>query len=188
MFDIYKLPDSHEQRVCNYALVMFDSLSSHPVFRDGINGEQQLQQKRELLKESAYYHDIGHSISEKKHDLHTMNLILTDSYFDNIPEPKRTMLALIAGGHRKKLHHPIENISPSNQQIVRQLAAILRLADAIDYTRQRDISVHGCRYDTKNFIINISNNLSIIARERVQKKSGLFQEVFLLRVKLENTI
>lgn len=161
--------NSHERRVLNYAIMIFTVLAEP--FNLG-------HKKRNLLYYGALLHDIGYEISPQKHDAHTRNLILNDPFFDFWPQPERTMLALIAGGHRKKMGLEINQLSQRNQEIVRQLASILRIADAIDYPRDHHLEICeiGLRDHELELVIRSTACYTVTAR--VAQKDSLFTEVF----------
>ncbi|SMP62715.1 HD domain-containing protein [Anoxynatronum buryatiense] len=164
---------SHEQRVIRYASMIFTVLSQPYDLGN---------KKCSLLYHAALLHDIGYEISPRKHDAHTRHIILKDSFFDFWPQPERTMLALIAGGHRKKLGPELETLTPSNQHTVKQLAAILRIADAIDYPRDERLAV--CETTLLQHHLNLTIHSSVIDQvaARVAKKAALFEAVFQISV------
>lgn len=166
-------PSAHERRVLRYAIMIFTILSKP--FHLG-------KKKRSLLYYAALLHDIGYEISARKHDAHSRHLILNDPFFSFWPQPERTMLALIAGGHRKKLGPELEMLSPGKQFTVRQLAAILRIADAIDYPRDESLEIREITLLRHQLNITVHSRVSAMVVERVAKKSLLFKEVFEMSV------
>ena len=165
--------NSHEFRVLKYSLETFDVLST--AYSMG-------RKRRTLLYYSALLHDIGYEISPQKHDYHTRNIISTDPIFDIVPHPERLMIALIAGGHRKKLARELNQLSIRNQQIVKQLAAILRIADAIDYPRDSCLSIKRLLLKSDCLEISIESTAFSIVAIRVSQKSSLFEESFGLTI------
>lgn len=168
-------PHTHERRVLNYALELFDVMAEP--FCMG-------RKKRNLLYYSALLHDIGYEISPQKHDVHTYRLITEDPFFDFWPNPERLMLALVAGGHRKNICVDINQLPPKQQLAVRQLASILRIADAMDYPRDQSLHIMGISLSEQELDVCIQSTACATVSARVAQKSKLFSEVFGLAVKV----
>ncbi|SDY34653.1 HD domain-containing protein [Tindallia californiensis] len=167
--------NDHEMRVMHYSLFIFDAIKAE--FSIG-------PKERHLLYLSAMLHDIGYEISAKKHDSHTFSIIKNDPFFNCIPHPERLMLALIAGGHRKKISSEIRLLSITNQLIVNQLAAILRIADAIDYPRDRELRITHIQLHSNFLEIHFITPVFDVVQTRIEKKSSLFKETFDRSLKL----
>ncbi len=168
-------PHTHERRVLKYALLLFDVMAEPYLL-----GEK----KRNLLYYSALLHDIGYEISPQKHDLHTYQLITKDPFFDFWPHPERLMLALVAGGHRKNICVDINHLAPKKQLAVRQLAAILRIADAMDYPRDHSLKIIGLNLTDQWLEISIQSPACATVSARVAQKSRLFNDIFGIDVKV----
>lgn len=199
----YNVPGNllHEQQVCHHALQVFDFLTAVSI-ADGTQyfGEQQpadgqylaISELRDLLEVAALLHDLGHFINQKKHDYHTYHIIANDYLLYALPKKLKVMLALIAGGHRKKIHFQQAELQTELQtelkantkKIVRKLTAILRVADAIDYTRQHNLKISDIRIVEQQLTLAMNDVYAVMVAERVQKKSALFQEVYGLNVSL----
>lgn len=168
-------PHTHERRVLKYALELFDVMAEP--FCMG-------RKKRNLLYYSALLHDIGYEISPQKHDVHTYRLITEDSFFDFWPNPERLMLALVAGGHRKNICVDINQLPHKQQLSVRQLASILRIADAMDYPRDQSLQIMETVLSEGELNIFIKSTAFATVSARVAQKSKLFNEVFNLSVRV----
>jgi exopolyphosphatase/pppGpp-phosphohydrolase len=166
---LYGYDFGHEQRVKKHALRLASFLRDKIEFTEDSLG---------LLEYAALFHDIGHTISEKRHDLHTRSLIGQDAGFDCLPPALRSALALIAGGHRKTIGSELGNHSPKEQQLICRLTAILRIADAIDYTRQCDIEVVSLDECKNHYTLSLSGGDLSYITTRVDKKKPLFVEHF----------
>lgn len=90
---------------------------------------------RELLEYSALLHDIGHAIDHDRHNRHSYYLIKNAELFGFEPD-EIEVIAQTARGHRKqapKLDAPdLRALSAGKRRLIRGLAAILRVADALD--------------------------------------------------------
>jgi exopolyphosphatase/guanosine-5'-triphosphate,3'-diphosphate pyrophosphatase len=93
---------------------------------------------RELLEHAALLHDIGHAIDHDRHHHHTYYLVRSSELLGFEPL-EIEVIAQVARGHRKqapKLTHPALRALPvPARRAVRRLAALLRVADALDRTR-----------------------------------------------------
>jgi exopolyphosphatase/guanosine-5'-triphosphate,3'-diphosphate pyrophosphatase len=92
---------------------------------------------RELLHHAALLHDIGHAIDHDRHHRHSCYLVRNAELLPFEPLEIEVM-ALVVRGHRKqipKLADPeLRSLPDSIRRVVRGLAALLRIADALDRT------------------------------------------------------
>lgn len=159
----------HEERVGQYALQIFDFLA--PDYALGAS-------ERNMLEMSAWFHDIGHVVSERKHDYHTRTLIAEDRVFDILPGKLRSTLAIIAGGHRKKICPSIDGHNKKRRALILKLAAILRVADAIDYYRRPDVTITSLDWNNDTVVITMEGSMLEYTFARIMKKGALFAEEF----------
>jgi exopolyphosphatase/guanosine-5'-triphosphate,3'-diphosphate pyrophosphatase len=118
--------NGHGPQVARLALRLFDAAA--PALKlDG--------QARELLEHAALLHDIGRAIDHDRHNRHTYYLVKNAELLGFDPVEVE-VLAQAARGHRKpaaRLDSPeFRTLSPAKRHLVRSLAALLRLADALD--------------------------------------------------------
>ncbi|WP_421907879.1 hypothetical protein [Methanolacinia petrolearia] len=93
ILEAYGVDTVHPAHVTKTAAVIFDCLKElHHL------GESE----RRLRIYGSLLHDIGWSISEKKHHRHSMDIILGDKSL-NLNDRERTIVANIARYHRKAL-------------------------------------------------------------------------------------
>jgi exopolyphosphatase/guanosine-5'-triphosphate,3'-diphosphate pyrophosphatase len=121
--------ESHSEQVARIALRIFDALG--PSY--GLD-----ERPRQLLEAAALLHDVGYFISYSKHHKHSYHLIRYSSLFDFSPREKE-LIANLARYHRKglpkKKHENFVSLSPEDQELVKKLGGILRLADGLDRRR-----------------------------------------------------
>lgn len=119
-------PNRHGQQVAGLALQLFDQ------FRDslGLGGAA-----RDWLEFAALLHDVGHHISHKNHHRHSYYLI-TNGELLGFRRDEIEIIAQVARYHRKSVPKPSDGsyglLSKRERQIVRSLAALLRVADGLD--------------------------------------------------------
>jgi len=90
---------------------------------------------RELLEYAALLHDVGHSIDHDRHNRHSYYLIKNGEMLGFTPN-EIELIAQVARGHRKQapsLDAPeLRVLAAGKRKIVRGLAALIRVADALD--------------------------------------------------------
>ncbi|MDX2192521.1 MAG: Ppx/GppA phosphatase family protein [Gemmatimonadales bacterium] len=88
-----------------------------------------------LLEAAALLHDVGQVVSYRKHHKHSHQLILHADRL-GLAARERTLVAVISRYHRRggpsRKHAEFAALSDRDQQVVRRLAALLRLADGLD--------------------------------------------------------
>ncbi|HVC93876.1 MAG TPA: Ppx/GppA phosphatase family protein [Pirellulales bacterium] len=97
---------------------------------------------RPLLEAAARLQDVGYLINYEKHHKHSYHLILNSRLAGFKPQ-ELELIANIARYHRgkepKKKHENFKRLSAKDQQRVRQLAAILRLAGGFDRSSTQQV-------------------------------------------------
>ncbi len=136
----------------------------------------------ELLEAAALLANAGYLISYDKHHKHSYQLIL-NSELRGFERRELQLLACIAryhrGAHPKKKHKGYGDLAEADQHRVAKLAAILRLAFALDRTHQQQ--VEDIRCDVKKDLVSIE----VAAKENAdvdiwaaRRKADLFEKVF----------
>jgi exopolyphosphatase/guanosine-5'-triphosphate,3'-diphosphate pyrophosphatase len=136
---------------------------------------------RFLLNCAALLHDIGWIEGQKGHHKTAMKLIL-DSQTLPINDDRLMMIALIARYHRKALpkdSHPFfAQLSDKNQQKIRILAGILRIADGLDRTHTCTIKSVLCDLSGTDILVRYkASGPSTFEKEAAHKKSDLLKQV-----------
>lgn len=111
---------------------------------------------RELLEAAALLHDVGYHISHDQHHKHSL-YIIQHCVMPGFTNNESELIANIARYHRKshpkKKHDSFNRLSEEDQNVVRILGGILRIAEGID-RRQLQL-VKDVRAEFANGIINI---------------------------------
>jgi exopolyphosphatase/guanosine-5'-triphosphate,3'-diphosphate pyrophosphatase len=99
-----------------------------------------------LLEASSYLHDIGHFVSGIAHHKHSAYLV-ANSDMPGFTDKERLAIAALCRFHRKSMPQPrhshFQALDLESKRVVIGLAAILRIADALDRghaQRVRDVS------------------------------------------------
>jgi exopolyphosphatase / guanosine-5'-triphosphate,3'-diphosphate pyrophosphatase len=112
----------------------------------------------ELLEYAALLHDIGFYISPHRHHRHSEYLIKSHA-MTGFSRPEVEIVALTARYHRKaeprRGHGPIKTISKADSRRVRYLAAILRVADALDRTHARLVRAVRCSISSRTVEVRV---------------------------------
>jgi exopolyphosphatase/guanosine-5'-triphosphate,3'-diphosphate pyrophosphatase len=103
------------------------------------------------------------------------------------------LVANIARYHRKAHPSPkhlgFSQLAPANQDAVRKLSALLRVADALDFRGEQRVESVSCAVDKhKTLTIAAAANANIADEiDRALEKGKLIQEVFNLSLQLKRT-
>jgi exopolyphosphatase / guanosine-5'-triphosphate,3'-diphosphate pyrophosphatase len=116
----------HGRQVAKLALMLFDATAVTLELPES---------SRELLEYAALLHDIGHAIDHDRHNRHSYYLVKNADLLGFEPV-EIEMLALALRAHRKQsaqLDAPEwQALSAGKRRVARGMAAILRVADALD--------------------------------------------------------
>ena len=144
--------NEHGRQVAKLALKLFDATAL-------VLGLP--QSGRELLEYAALLHDIGHAIDHDRHNRHSYYLIKNAELLGFDP-PEIEVIALVARGHRKQaaqIDSPeLQNLSAGKRRLVRGLAAILRVADALDRSHFGVIRNLDVIYSPGRVVIEVASN------------------------------
>jgi exopolyphosphatase/guanosine-5'-triphosphate,3'-diphosphate pyrophosphatase len=116
----------HVEHVRLLALQLFDQLAETIEAGEG---------ERPILEAAALLHDVGQMVSYRKHHRHSFQLIMHADRL-NLDPHQRLLVALISRYHRRrgprKKHEDFAALEPADQDLVRRLSGILRIADGLD--------------------------------------------------------
>ncbi len=137
---------------------------------------------RELIESAALIANVGYLINFEGHHKHSYHLIL-NSELPGFERRQLQLLANVARYHRgsppKRKHEPYRELSMADQRRVASLAAILRLALALDRTHQQHVEDVRARVRNDHVQITVEShgdaNVDVWAAER---KVELFEKVF----------
>jgi exopolyphosphatase/guanosine-5'-triphosphate,3'-diphosphate pyrophosphatase len=142
-----------------------------------------------LLKVAALLHDIGTFISARSHHKHSMYLISNGDLF-GLAREAVTLIALTARYHRRALpspaHEEYNSLSQDDRIAVSKMAAILRIADALDRNHLQQPRELACSLEKDRFIITVNNTEDLtVERLAVKEKGVLFEDVYGLPVEIK---
>jgi exopolyphosphatase/guanosine-5'-triphosphate,3'-diphosphate pyrophosphatase len=169
----YAFDEKHARQVADLGVRLFRELQP----------EHQLGPRHELLlRIAALLHEIGSFISNRSHHKHSMYLILNSDLF-GLSRHDMTLIALTARYHRRAVPQPYHEVystlSRDDRLAVSKMAAILRVADALDRNHMQQARDLACRRDKGQFTIGV-NGIDDLALERLalKEKGAMFEEVY----------
>lgn len=176
----YQSDPSHGEYVGSLCARLFDSL---------VDLHQLTEHDALLLQVSAILHEVGTYVSPRAHHKHSEYLILNSEIF-GLDRLDVTIVALVARYHRHsgpQLSHPSYAALGTEDRIrVCKLAALLRVADALERTHAQRVSDMEVRIESGKLRIRLPG-LSDAAVERLAmaSKADLFEQVFGLAVVID---
>lgn len=175
----YDFDESHANQVAFIACQLFEKLTDI----------HQLGYRHKLILHlAALLHEIGLYINPRSYHKHSLYLIRNSELF-GISAADLDMVAVVARYHRRArplaTHDVYAQMDRHSRLIVAKLASILRLAVALDVTKQQKLQAIDCSISKKEIQIHVSN-FSELALEAVELKSaGLwFEELFGYQIEL----
>jgi exopolyphosphatase/guanosine-5'-triphosphate,3'-diphosphate pyrophosphatase len=122
----YHFDEAHARQVERLAVAIFDGLAS--LHKLGPTA-------RRYLRLAALLHDVGDFIHFASHHKHTQYLI-EHSEITGLSPTERVLVGCVARYHRRAMpstrHESYARLDPASRVVVRKLASILRIADALD--------------------------------------------------------
>lgn len=126
-----------------------------------------------LLEAASYLRDVGHMISDTSHHKHSQ-YIVANSDLAGFTDSEKLRVALLCRYHRKampSLRHPeFTGLTPEQQRAVLMLAPVLRIADAIDRSRDQRVEAIACELRAGGMVLTLKTledaSLEVWAVER----------------------
>ncbi|HEY3284506.1 MAG TPA: CHAD domain-containing protein [Armatimonadota bacterium] len=132
---------AHANHVADLAVRLFDELP-------GVHGLP--PDRRELLRTAAVLHNVGMASSPDKHHTVGRDIILGQE-IQGVSVEDRDILACVTRFHRKRVRPAEERVfqglSPEAQTVALALAALVRVADGLDYSQSQTTSIVSVRTD-----------------------------------------
>jgi exopolyphosphatase/guanosine-5'-triphosphate,3'-diphosphate pyrophosphatase len=168
----------HSEHVTRLALSIHDQLAAAP----GQDRAWALPGARRLLEAAGVLHDIGYLVNYSKHHKHGYHLIV-HSGLSGFTARELLIVANLAYYHRQsepsRSHPNFNALDRADRELVRRLAAILRVADGLDRTHTRQ--VHGVMVRVSDGAVEFSAESDEEPGTDLwgaERKSGLFRDVF----------
>lgn len=143
---------------------------------------------RELLEHAALLHEVGMHVSDRGYHKHTYYLI-RHAALRGFTEDQIVIVANVARYHRKSEpgsdHQNLEELTAAQRGDVEKLAAILRIAEALDRSHRqavRDIAVR-CNGNVRFFVRARSD--ASVEIQAASKRARYFSSLFERKVRFE---
>ena len=178
----YHAESRHTDHVCYLAGRLYDELKKP----QSLNAEHKI-----LLQAAAILHEVGAFISSRAHHKHTYYIVANSEIFGFDPR-ELEIVAQVARYHRrsrpKSSHIEYIRLSREQKMIVNKLAAILRVADALDVSRTQNVKNFACSMENDELIITVSEPCDLTLEKRaVAMRGDLFEDIYGLKVVLRET-
>jgi exopolyphosphatase/guanosine-5'-triphosphate,3'-diphosphate pyrophosphatase len=169
----YTFDESHAMAVARFAVQLFDKTQRLHHLDD---------ESRLLLEVAAMLHDIGHFVNATEHHKHTFYL-LNATPLIGLTKPQRAVVANVARYHRKSApslqHEPFKVLPAKDRVIVAKLAALLRLADALDNEHAGKVTDIAVEYNRPRLVLTLHGQGDLLLEKwALAKRTPLFEEVF----------
>lgn len=149
----------------------------------GLQGEHELEPRMEIILHlAALLHEIGLYINIRGNHKHAMYLIRNSELF-GLSRRDVQLVSLVVRYHRRSSpmpqHDGYASLSRRERIAVSKLAAILRIAIALDDSRSQRIKHFRCNLDGSRCVLTVEGVEDVSLEQLALRQSGnLFQEVF----------
>jgi exopolyphosphatase / guanosine-5'-triphosphate,3'-diphosphate pyrophosphatase len=146
------------------------------------------EKEKIYLQAAAYLHDIGLFVNSRQHHKHGY-YIIRNSQLPGITDRERELIACIVRYHRrampKKSHLEYGLLAPQEKVLVSDLAAILRVADSLEFAHKLKIHNIILNYKTQVIELVVKGPIDAILESwTISKKTNLFKEVFGFKIQI----
>lgn len=175
----YHFNEQHGTLVARFAVRLFDDLAP----RHGLGPRDRI-----LLHAAALLHDVGDFIRYEGHHKHSYYIIAHSDLMGLLPE-ERELVANVARYHRKSPpsaeHENYRQLSRDGRSKVKAMAAILRIADALDREHRGKVDDVRGRVDGGTLVVEIAGASERALEEwTVTAKAGMLRDAFGLEVRV----
>ncbi len=176
----YAFDEQHGTTTAGFAVKLFDETKA----LHNLTIEYRL-----LLEVAALLHDIGQFVNITDHHKHTQYLLLANPVI-GLTQTQMAVVANIARYHRKSMpkpqHEAYAMLSSKERVAISKLAALLRLADAMDNEHAAKVSDFEVDYKKPKFTIRLCGEGDLLLEKwALARKSEMFEEVYSARLLIE---
>lgn len=169
----YRFDAPHAHHVAKLANRLFDDLKEE----HGLGDRERL-----LLQVAALLHDVGVYVSLRAHHKHSQDILAASQIF-GLSDEETAVVSNIARYHRRGLpqrsHMPYVALDREDRMIVRKLASVLRVANALDAEHAQKISdVRAVRHSS-TWIVELQGSGDLtMERLAATARADMFAETF----------
>ena len=169
----YRVDMPHVEHVAEACLVLYDALQEQ---------HRLTPRDRLILRVAALLHESGMFVSTRSHHKHSMYLINNSDIF-GLGTWDKQLAALVARYHRRAhplmTHELYGTLSRERRLTVCKLAAILRVADALDRSHSHQVRIKDVEVREDELRLMVTGLADpTFERLALEQKAGLFAEVY----------
>jgi len=169
----YAFDEQHGVTTAKFAVKLFDETRSM---------HNLTQEHRLLLEVAAMLHDIGQFVNITDHHKHALYL-LTANPVIGLTQKQMAIVANVARYHRKSMpkpqHEEYAALSSKERVAVSKLAALLRLADAMDNEHATMVHDFEVEFRKPKFTVLLKGEGDLLLEKwALARKSAMFEEVY----------
>ncbi len=169
----YRVDKAHGQQIRRLTMMLFDQLQE----LHGLTRHDRL-----LLKVAAILHEVGSYINPKKHHHHSQYIILNSEIF-GLSRADVEVVGLLARYHRHGAPTPAEPtyalLSQADRLRVQKLAALLRVAEAMERAHSRRIRSFTVRQNARRLELLVPDVADLTLENlALRTKGALFSDIF----------
>jgi exopolyphosphatase/guanosine-5'-triphosphate,3'-diphosphate pyrophosphatase len=176
----YDYEAEHAQTVARFAVALFDATKKlHKLGPD----------ERILLEVAALLHDIGYHIGATNHNKNSFYLI-NASPLVGVNDSEKAIIALVTRYHSRSLpkpsHEDFMDLPPKRRRVVLKLAAILRLAEALDREHANTVESFRLTVRKKKVILLLKGRGDLLLEKwALGYGSRLFEKIYKKKLVIE---
>jgi exopolyphosphatase / guanosine-5'-triphosphate,3'-diphosphate pyrophosphatase len=164
---------SHARKVASFARVLFHALE--PMHR-------LTPERGRLLEAAAYLRDVGHAVNDMSHHKHS-HYIVSNSDLAGFTDLERLEVAMLCRYHRKAMpssrHTEFMSLPADSQQAVLKMSPILRIADALDRSRDQRVEEIDCEVRGEGVLVKIISGGDVSLEQwAVERAAPQFAQVY----------
>lgn len=169
----YRYDSEHAKAVEEKALCLFDALGK----LHGLGERERL-----LLQLAAILHDTGKFINSNEHYVHSYEIVMASDLL-GISKEELEIVANVSRYHSSIVptqdHPNFEKMDKSRRLVVAKLAAIIRIADALDRSHRQKVKNMRVNIEDEEVVIRVETASDMLLEEwTFETKAEFFQEVF----------
>src|SRR5262245_30336730 len=169
----YRFDRAHGLHVAALSVQMFDLLRDD----HGLGDRERL-----LLQVAALVHDIGVYVSLRAHHKHSLYLLAASQIF-GLSNDETAIVANVARYHRRglpqKSHLPYVSLDRQDRLLVDKLAAILRVANALDAEHLQKVTALRLERRGRSWILEIDGNGDLTMEQlAATARADMFNDTF----------
>jgi exopolyphosphatase/guanosine-5'-triphosphate,3'-diphosphate pyrophosphatase len=163
----------HARKVAHFSLELFHALASL---------HQLPPAEGRLLEAAAYLRDVGHAISDTGHHKHSL-YIVSNADLGGFTGVERMHVAMLCRYHRKSMpmprHSDFMTLPPENRRAIALLAPLLRIADALDRSREQRVEQIECTPGPGGVLLKLKASADTgLEKWAVEGAAAVFRQVY----------